>query len=135
MPQQQQNDFSDFNQVLSQPPQDFSDFNAVLGQPQQPQESYYQQLKRNVGLGFRQLGQKVADVAATGYEIGREALHGNFAPARETAEIAARSAAPYVSALGNPALAAPNFISQSVQQAAPLAEVKARQAQRREASG
>src|SRR5262245_27798445 len=66
--------------------------------PPQSQESYYQQLKRNLGMGFEQLGQKVSDVAAAGYEIGSGLLRGDTRPLKETAELAARGAAPIAAA-------------------------------------
>src|SRR4030095_9042754 len=89
----------------------------------------------NLATGFKQLGQKVADVGASAYEIGREALHGNFAPLKETAEITGRAALPYLAAAANSQGPGAAFTGMSAAQAPAIEAVKQRQAARREASG
>jgi len=103
--------------------------------PPQPQESYYQQLKRNLGMGFEQLGQKVSDVAAAGYEIGSGLLRGDTRPLKETAELAARGAAPIAAAFSNPYFAPQAYLNTAAEQRQPIAEVERQRAQRREDAG
>src|SRR2546427_4924198 len=125
----------------------------VLGiAPQAPtqNESYYQQLKRNVGLGLEQLGQKVSDVLATGAEIGAGAVAGDFRPLLETGARFGHGVQRLATGLfGEAAMTSPEFggTSLSNQQVAAtiqtalqkesqaLADIEAAQTARREAGG
>jgi len=89
----------------------------------------------NLSTGFKQLGQKVSDVGASAYEIGREALHGNFAPLKETAEITGRATLPYLAGAANSRGPGAAFTGMSAAQAPAIEAVKQRQTARREASG
>src|SRR5262249_14646840 len=100
---------------------------AVLDQVQQKQpqpESTLSWHRRQVGLGYQEAGQKLSDIMMSGYEIGRSALHGDFRPLRETAEMAGRG---LMSTAGYLAAGAPE--DPKIQQ------IRQSQAKRREASG
>src|SRR5262249_18257989 len=103
---------------------------ALRAQQPQPTPGFLE----NLSIGGQRFLRGVADATQTAYELGREALHGNFQPLRETAELAARGAAPVVSALvGGPYKAGLNYIGESAVQQAPIAAVEAQRQARREA--
>jgi hypothetical protein len=143
--------YSDFDQVTSQPQgRRYSDFDQVTTPPQPQQESWYQWLRRNVGIGAENVGQKLSDSAMAAYELASETAHGNFQPAKDTAALIGHGVQRLATSLfGEAALTSPEFggttlsneeVKATVERAKQeeanrIAEIKARQAARREASG
>jgi hypothetical protein len=108
---------------------------GITPQPSPPPESFYQKLKRNVGLGLEQLGQKVSDVVASGAEIGGGIVTGDFRPLLEAGERLGRGAIPLIGALSTPYTPGQTYAALSAEQAPKIQEVHQRQAERREKAG
>lgn len=82
-----------------------------------------------IGLGLKGAGQDISDAAYAGYEALREAARGNFAPAKEVAQLIGLGAIQTVSG-ANPATIGANIGAQQA-----IVDVERQQAARRQASG
>ena len=82
-----------------------------------------------IGLGLKGAGQDISDTAYAGYEALREAARGNFAPAKEVAQLIGLGAIQTVSG-ANPATIGANIGAQQA-----IVDVERQQAARRQASG
>lgn len=116
-------------QMQAQPTQSLDPDMFMRAQQQPPQEGAYERFKRNIGLGFEALGQKVSDVVAAGGEIAGGIATGDFRPLGETLEKTGRAVGGLLMG-GNPSFAAP---AQANREA--MARVQAERDARRQASG
>src|SRR5215475_684094 len=92
-----------FEELLAQPSTPAPSFEQLLAQaPQQPQGSYLDRLRHNVGLAASQGYEALKGKAAALGEIAGGIATGDFRPLLEAGESVARGAAPLVGAALNP---------------------------------
>lgn len=92
---------------------------------------FLQNLGTNLKVGLQRAGQSLQEAERVATEAIESAFKGDFTPTQQILERTARGAAPFVSALGaRPELAGQTFLSGTVAQAQPIAQIAQSQAAR-----